>query len=476
MSENAKPPIQSVAIVGHGLATWLVAAALSSKLSEAITISVIGGDTYEPSDILYGSVLPPEAYNLHLSIGLDERVLLSRTGTAFCFGARYSSFGTVERNWVQAFHQPLPPISGVPVELLLSRSDIRLREILVSAAAAEAGRFAHPPQDGVHPLSPAEYGYIIDAGEMASVYKSLAKRVDLRTSPITKIDRQGDRIKSVRLQNGDVIDVDVFIDAAGPEALLSNLSPAPPLAQSIRFERQPCDGPDYPLNDVKGHEWGWQSVTRTRQTQTLMASGTEIPDKLFSDQSQHVSFSNEDHIPWQGNCVSIGQAAGSMAPLTIAPMRKLLRDVTRFSELFPISTDMTVEARAYNSAAMDDQIHSRIFQAAFYTERSFFRADAKTLKHPKLERKIRQYEERGYHVSYDHEPFDRLDWAILHDGVGRRPRRPDPLASSLDPAFVNAEINAMRQRIAAVVSQMPTHALYIEQLMRYLDRKGGGFG
>lgn len=479
MSETTPSPVRTVAIVGNGLAAWLIAALLRARLPETVHLTVIGGDTDEPSDILYGTVLPPEIYNLHLSFGLDERILLSQSQTAFCYGMKYASRGTEQREWVQAFHHPIPPLSGVPVGLLLSHTNIRLKDILISAVAGDAGKFAHPPQDQSNPLSMAEYGYIIDASEIASLYQSLTGPVDINSSPVSKIDAEQDRIHALYLENGEVVSPDFVIDVTGPNSLFNLVSSDPSLMATLRFERQSCDGPDLPLSYVEGNDEIWKSASQTRSARTLIACGKDVPGGFFSDASKEISFAREDRTPWRGNCVSIGQAAGPMVPLTVAPMRRLLRDVKRLSEYFPVSTDMKIEARAYNSAAIEDHRHARLFQTALKESGPSFGEclePPEALNDPKLTRKLQQYEERGYHVAYDHEPFDRLDWAILHDGLDRRPRRMDPLAASLDPDRVRAEIEAMRQRIAALVSQMPPHPLYIEKLLGYLDRKGGGVG
>jgi tryptophan halogenase len=90
---------------------------------------------------------------------------------------------------------------------------------------------------------------------------------------------------------------------------------------------------------------------------------------------------------------------------------------------------------------------------------------------PKLVRKLTQYNTRGHLVAYDNEPFDGVDWAILHDGIGRTPRRRDPLASSVDPAMTQSRLNELQNTTQAVIKKMPPHPLYMSKFISYLKRK-----
>ena len=461
-------PIRTLAIVGDGLAAWLAAVHLSVHLPDTVEITVVGGDTSAPMDALYGAVLPPEFYDVHTAIGVTEPELILETGTAFALGTAIENWGTAARSWVQSFHLPLPVTEGVPFHTLVAqRPDDSLQPYLVSAAAARAGRFVHPPQDPANPMSRAEYGYLIDPAEIAERYRRAARNVLTVPGKVATVERDGDTVGSITTDGGDVVTADLFIDASGPHSALLD-APTPTRTIDFRATTSPTTSATHPLARIRAGENGFTVLTATRRTQTQLdiAAGTD---------GEHTVPVFQREAAWVGNVVSLGQTACTVEPLTVAPMRLLLRDVLRIAELFPISTDMAVERRTYNAEARDDQDHALMFHHAHFADvdlpdAPYFR-DAACERSAKLDRKLAQYAARAYLVAYDNEPFYPVDWAVLHDGLGRRPARADRLAQQADPARVEARLSAMRAAVSAVVPKMPPHPVYLAKLGDYLARK-----
>ena len=87
----------------------------------------------------------------------------------------------------------------------------------------------------------------------------------------------------------------------------------------------------------------------------------------------------------------------------------------------------------------------------------------------RLARKLEQFESRGLCVQYDFEPFNTEDWAILHYGLGRQPRRHDLRIKALPGAA--AYLRDLNQAITGLVSRMPPHDQYLTRFGAYLEKK-----
>ena len=460
----ASRPVRRVAIAGGGLAAWMCAAHLAHHLPHDVSITVAGPDGPARWDALYGFVLPPEVFAFHTGIGLDERDLIADTDTAFALGTEVS--GWAGRSWVQPFHLPLPVVGGVPAHLAVAQDpDASLQPLLVSALAGQAGRFAHPPEDASHPLSRAEYGYQVSPDTLAGTYRACAGRVVHAASGIADVERTGDTVTALRLDTGERVEADIFIDATGPDACLAG-QPAPERTVRVAYDERAHSGASLPtVARVTASDTGWTLSAATRVTSHRLAVGADDGDSVPIFRQAKA---------WSGNVVALGQAACTVEPLTLAPMRLLLRDVQRLASLFPVTTDMRIERDAFNAKAMDDQDHALIFHYAHFRADGLpagpVFADAAAWSHPKLSRKWSQYAERGYLVSYDREPFFPLDWAVLMDGLGISPRRTDTLTAQADSGQAGAQLSALAHAARGVVRAMPPHALYLSKFLDYIAR------
>lgn len=484
----ASGPLTTVLLCGGGLSLWMTAAALRRSLPETVEITIVETSVNPVEDMFYGQVLPPQAYAFHLSIGLSEPELLLNTGTTFAFGTHFQNWAQTDRSWVQAFHQPLPVWDGIPLtKLIQQRPDTSLQMSLISAQAALKGVFAHPSDDTSHPLSRAEYGYAFDTKQLSALYKAATMQgtVRLIAAQIKTVNRNDTAINGVTLSDGQTLTADLFLDCTGPSAQLQKKTDAPVKAgRTVKATlRQTSDTPiGAAVQRVRSGDYGWRSEVTLRSGAlrlTVVDAGTHTetvdtgPDG--SDVSTVVQLGS-CAAAWTENCVAIGQAACILEPFTTAPIKLLLRDIDRGIKLFPVSADMRIEAQEYNRMFRDDYAHASLFNNAHFAipdhpDTPYWQAASAKIDDQKLVRKLTQYEGRGHLVAYDNEPFDDVDWAVLHDGMGRTPRRRDPLAALADPAIVQTRVEALQTAIGTVVQKMPPHSVYMSKFLSYLQRK-----
>ncbi|GHA97761.1 tryptophan halogenase [Algimonas arctica] len=462
----------------------MTAAALARSLPDSIQVTIVETGVNPVDDIFYGQILPPQAYAFHLSIGLSEPELLLNTGTTFALGTQFQSWAQTDRSWVQAFHQPLPVWDGVPLtKLIHQRPHASLQSILITAQAGLKGVFAHPSEDGAHLLSRAEYGYAVDPNQLSALYKAstLRRPIPLITAQIVSVQRASTGITGLTLSDGQTLHADLFIDCTGPLAQLQEKTTATAATdRTVKATLKQTSGTPLgaALQYVRSGGYGWRSEVILRsgaRRLTVCDANAQTETSAGPDVSTTLTLGSRPE-GWRTNCIAIGQAAYVIEPFTTAPMKLLLRDIDRVLKLFPISTDMRIDAQEYNRLFRDDYAHASLFnQAHFamsdYPETPYWQGTAAHNQDPKLVRKLTQYESRGYLAAYDNEPFDDVDWAVLHDGMGRTPQRRDPLAALVDPATIDTRLDALQNAIQSVVKKMPPHPIYMGKFLSYLQRK-----
>jgi len=482
----APAPLHHILVCGSGLAAQMTVAALSAQCPPHMQVTWLKIAGTEAKDVLYGSVTPPTAYDANLAIGVDEPSLVLDSTTAFSFGTQYVNWGPDCRNWVQAFHAPFPVVDGVFFyHYLLQRGIDDIAPYLVSAVVGKAGVFAHPPEDPRHPLSKAEYGYQFDPVSYGALFeRQVSPRVASLTGAIARIDRDGDTITSVHLADGRTLTADLYIDCTGPDA---RLCPSGGFEGGRRLSflagREPSAELGPPLRTVTAGSFGW-SARIPIEDANLQLTVYARADEGLALQAHGQAASNSGDFtlgrraePWSGNVVAIGLAAAVAEPVTPAPMLLLQRDIERLLSLLPVSPAMAVERREFNRQFAEDYRHAELFNRALFVSKgppqgAYWEAAAGSPLDERLTGKLQQFESRGLHVAYDHEPFELEDWIIMHFGMGRRPERHDRIADHVAPGKVDQYFMALRDTIARAVSGMPPHAAYRQGLANFLKQRG----
>ncbi len=508
MSQQTKTlkakPISKIAIYGAGIAAKQAALILKEALKNIVEIVIITPKAHCLSDVLYGGVTCPESYNINLRMNLSEPELFLNTNTSFSFGSHYTNWGPAKVSWLQCHHLPFPKDNAVDFHQLMTRHNVKLTDYLISAIAAQQGKFAHPPEENpASPLSRAEYGYYFNHQEFNALLSSKLDSSDIQVTQasLSEIILEEDNIDKLVLDTGDIISADLFIDCSGVDGeLISRLSHNKITFRAVKVNYTEQQNQDQavacrklvPLSD------GWQAITPIREKINVLSLTSCGSEPIKDDNVSFIKDSDGIHcdkislghrpFAWLGNCLSLGHAACIIEPLSPAPMKLLSLDLIRLLELLPVNTDMAFERQEYNRRFINDVTHAELFNKAFYDFRTSINEDDEDIKgisqslslfwrygmkkSPLLDRKIVQFLHRGKLVSYDLEPFNQEDWAILHSGIGRLPDKYDRLVEILDYKKMQEKLDNMRVGLAHFVAKMPPHQLYITKLLQYLKDKG----
>ena len=485
-------PLKTIAICGAGFSGILCAAALVKSLPEDIELLLIDIPGSNETDMFFGNVTSPAIYDFLLNIGITEPELLPKTNTTFSLGTRYSNWGKNQRSWIQSFHTPLPAFQGVAFHHYLTglRNSIAVlnsvEPYIMSAQAADKGVFAHPPEDKKTPLSSVEYGYHFSLEEWSALISTKIKdsRIEMVSGEIKTVQIQDGQIRSITLTDEKTIEADFFIDCTGINSKIGQ--------SEIQSERRLKAISYYRDKDITiptcrtltGTDFGWYSDTTLQDRQNRLT--------IYDPANEEIALSELDELnvtpiqaiigyanqPWQANCLTLGHGAATLEPLTPAPIMLLQRDIERLIELIPHTDNMDVEAREYNRRFIEDYNHASMFQRGFFDDESetnspYWQSAIDTKTSQKLANKITQFQSRGTVVEYDLEPFVREDWIQQHYGMGRLPRRHDPLADKADKHQIVQTLMHMRSANEALAAKMPPHHIYMKKLLEYIRKTHG---
>lgn len=496
--------LSRILIYGAGIAANQVALALSKALESNIELVLVTPEYPCLSDVLYGGITSPESYDMNLKLNLSEPELFLNTNTSFSFGSHYQNWGPRKKNWVQCHHLPFPSDNPVDFHQLIKRHKAQLSDYLISAIAATEGKFAHPPAENPSSaLSRAEYGYHFDHHQLNNLLTTKLKSTKIKVvkGSVVKVELDEDSIDTLTLESGETITADLYLDCSGINSdLLKHLSQAKTTFRevNISYIEQKNDNVGNPCRTLSPLNDGWQAKTSLRGKNSILTVTSKVRDSLTNDTCLFVSNENGIHSDkvalghqqqaWVGNCISLGHAACTIEPLTPAPMKLLGLDILRLLELIPVDTNMKLERQEYNRRFINDVTHAELFNKTFYDFRttitdnnekktenvnqsltSFWQYGME--RSQLLDRKIIQFLHRGNLVSYDLEPFNQEDWAILHYGMGRSPERSDRLVEIIDYKKMQEKLDNMKAGILHLVSKMPPHSIYLSKFLQYLKDK-----
>ena len=469
MSQHA---ISQLLVYGNTLAASMTVLALAKALPRSIKLVWVKPHTSCPGEVLYGGLSSPDAYQFNLQLGITEPDLILNTDTTFSFGTHFSQWGNNKRSWVQSFHLPFAVNAGVELHHFMTRHKLALGDFLISTQAALHGTFAHPPEGKPQsPLSRAEYAYHFDPAQWSAMFLSKLdkSRVTLREQDMVAVTNKHEHIEGLQLEDGSTLTADLYIDCSGiHRQLLASLKHEFTIQRSVQVTSQiaACTTTGPACRTITGHADGWHAVTPLRNKNQRIAlferSATATQhSELHACQTVQLGYYQQ---AWQGNCVGIGHSAYALEPVTPAPYILLTKDIERLLELIPLDTHAPIERQEYNRRFYADVSHAELFHRALYAQQR----DVGYASCEKLERKLNQYAHRGVLVSYDFEPFNQQDWAILHAGLSRVPQRYDRMAEQLDFNSMQTQLETVRSGIARLASTMPPHHIYLEKLSLYL--------
>jgi tryptophan halogenase len=500
-SESARgAPVRRVVIAGGGTAGWMVAACLSKVLGKRLEITLVESD--EISTVGVGEATIPTLVHFHRLLEINEQEFMAATQATFKLGISFEHWRDLDRHYIHSFGT-----TGAGSEHWAAGFQHYWRAALARGLAGDYGdycleleaarqdRFAHLPRGGMN------YAFHMDAGLYAKFLRRYSEGFGVRRveGKIVEVvhDAAAARIDALRLDNGAMLEGDLFIDCTGFRGLL--------IGQTLGVGYQDwsqwlhCDsavalqsasvGPAVPYTRSIAREAGWQWRI---PLQHRVGNGMVFSSRHWSDADATASLLSrvegellttprvlkfrpgQRDATWRGNCVAIGLASGFLEPIESTSIHLIQRGVVRLLQSFPSDGICQSDIDEYNAQSKDEIEHIRDFIILHYkvTERgdtAFWRECAAMDVPASLRHRIALFRETGRVFRAPNELFAENSWIQVMLGQGVLPRSHHPVADLLDDDALSRMLGELRGSIERTVRQLPAHQAYVETYARSAD-------
>ncbi|WP_395337273.1 tryptophan 7-halogenase [Novosphingobium sp. BL-8H] len=479
--------MRRLVLVGHDAPLWLAAAVLHRALPPGFMDLTLVALPEEDGPAKVHATQPP-LESLHSRIGLDETALLAATGGTFSAGQNVTGPGS--RPFFHAWSAYGAPIEGQPffLQWLRARADgmnADLQQFCPGAIAAINGRMMLPGSESAR-FGRCDYGYHLQAHAYAGLLRRHVEHAGctIHTSeqahPLPTADGQG--IAAIRLDDGQIIAGNLFIDLTQDALLLHDLPGARRVggdggsatrcltALAPPFTRIPA------FTELRAGPNGWLRLKPTRA-----ATGVEYhfdageDDGIALDAANRlagcarldgVSFETREtgrfEAPWIANCIAMGSAAERFHQFHDVDLHAVQLGLVHFLALLPPGEDFSAERDEYNRILASSFARIRDFQQAFRSlapwPGAFWERGRAIAVSPELAHRIALFRVRGEIAPHEDESFSEDSWRVMLTGLGVRPESWPPAADRLDPAQLRGGMRTMLQFIRDAVLAQPDHA------------------
>ncbi len=498
MSADRSPaPIREIVIVGGGTAGWMTAAAFARMLPVGHRVRLIESD--QISTIGVGEATIPAIRAFNEMLRLDEDEFMRATQATFKLGIEFVNWRRDGESYIHGFgvigrDQPLAKFYQYWLKLYQAGEAADLGAFSINTMAPLANKFMRPPADMPHsPLADIAYAFHFDAGLYARYLRKISeaggvKRVEGRI--IGTELREGDGfVAALRMENGERIEADLFIDCSGMAGLLieqalhtgfEDWSHWLPADSAIAL---PCAraGALAPYTRSTAHLAGWQwriplqhrtgngHVFSSQFTGADAARETLLAnlDGVALGEARLLRFATgKRNKAWNKNVVAIGLSSGFMEPLESTSIHMVQSAITRLIQCFPDRSFCQAEIDMFNAQSDEEYERIRDFLIMHYKvnerEGMPFWDYCRHMPVPdSVAQRIDLYRSRGRIFRKGDELFADASWLQIMHGQGLRAHGYHPLVDQRSNGDIKAFLNSVRGTIAACVEAMPDHAEYV---------------
>jgi tryptophan halogenase len=490
--------IRKIVIVGGGTAGWMAAAALAKVLGRAYTIDLV--ESEEIGTVGVGEATVPHLKLFNQVIGVDEIEFIKAVQGTFKLGIEFVDWARIGDRYFHGFG-PIGHERGVLafhqywLKLFLAGKAGDVGAYSLHPVAAARGRFMVSPEDAPphSPLAAIGYAYHFDAGLYAKYLRRHAEAQGVRRTEgrVIEVKLQGESgyIDAVRLDNGQTLAGDLFVDCSGfrglliEDALHTGYEDWTHWLPCDRAVAVPCekvsDPTPFTRSTARAAGWQWRIPLQHRTGNGYVYSSKYLGD----DEAAGTLLNNLDgraladprflkfttgmrRKTWNRNCVAVGLSSGFLEPLESTSIFLIQSCVARLVNLLPDRDFSPVLIERYNAQQRFEFERIRDFIILHYhaTERSNSPLwnYCRTMSIPEqLAEYIRLFRDSGRFFRDAEEMFALTSWVQVMLGQRIVPGSYHPAVDELSEEDLAKFVDGVRQVIATCVEAMPTHAQFI---------------
>ena len=487
--------IKHVVIAGGGTAGWMAAAAVSKLLGKTVKVSLV--ESEEIGTVGVGEATIPTLLTLHELLKIKEQDFISAVGGTFKLGISFENWHDVGKDYIHSFGYTGKDCWAAGFQhFWLKGKELGISkdfgEYCNEWAAAKQNRFAVLPNQNLN------YAYHFDSSRYAAFLRKIAEehgavRVEGKIEAVQQHEQTG-FITGLRLEDGQQIDGDFFVDCTGFRGLL--------IEQTLHAGYDdwqhwlPCDSalavqtenvqPPIPYTRSIAHEAGWQwRIPLQHRTGNGLVycskfwSRDEAEAKLRGNlegemvtEPRPIKFqTGTRRRHWVKNCVAVGLSSGFMEPLESTSIHLIQRSIVRFMQMFPSDGVRQPDIDEFNSQMKFEIENIRDFIILHYhvtnrTDTPFWR-HCRTMEIPEsLQHRIDLFKETGRVFKVPTELFGENSWTQVMLGQGLSPEQYHPIVNMMDEQELRDFLGGIHGSVERLVSQLPEHQRFIDHYCR----------
>jgi tryptophan halogenase len=496
--------IEKIVIVGGGTAGWMAAAALSrlksAKLKPGQHLSITLVESEQIGTVGVGEATIPPFVGFNNLLGLEEREMMAAAQATFKLGIQFSNWGKQGDSYIHPFGAYGYNMGGVSFLQVWHKArelgDKRPIQVFnVETLAAHFGKFAKTEDFRRDDLPPINYAYHLDAGRYAAFLRQRAEkqgvvRQEGRVNDV-QLDSETGYVTSIKLDNGEELSGDLFIDCSGFRGLL--------IEQTLKTGYEewthwlPCDravalpcnrddgSPPTPYTKATAHSAGWQWQV---PLQHRNGNGHVYCSAYMNDDEAHdILVNNLAGKPtadpnflrfvtgrrkkfWNKNVVALGLAAGFMEPLESTSIHLINTGVDKLMAMLSLDGITPSMESTFNRLTGKEYARIRDFLILHYNatsrDDSEFWNYCRTMSVPDtLIEKTELFKSNGVVFREEDELFTETSWAAVMMGQGIAMEGHNPVADTMDQHKTLNELNEMEKSIRYLVQNMKGHGDYV---------------
>ncbi len=478
----------------------MTAAALTELFKDLpISISLI--ESNQVGTVGVGEATLPHLRFFNQRLGINEPEFMKFVNATYKLGIEFVNWGQIGDAYIHPFGDFGVPANGVDFHhyWLKARamglgSPIGRFSLPVVAALEE--KFDFPRSDRSSWLSTYSYAYHIDAGLYAKYLREFSEqrgliRVeglinDVALNPCTGF------VESVRIEGGQSVEADLFIDCSGFRGLLieqalktgyEHWNKWLPCDRAIAIPSASNSSPlPYTRATADSAGWRWRIPLQNRVGNGHVYCSDYISDDdaemKLRDGLDGEALASANRLRfntgrrrkmWNKNVVAIGLSGGFLEPLESTGIHLIQLAIMKLIEFFP-DREMEPQYQREFNRSMDMEIN-RIknflilhYNATARDDTEFWRYVRSMSLPTELEDKIELFKETGHMLGYREGLFLEPSWVAVFLGQRVWPKRLDPRLAKISEAQLLSKLNKLEKAIKDDVDEMPLHVEALDDI------------
>ena len=442
--------VQKLVIAGGGTAGWMAAASFARTIGDTLDIVLVESDVIGTVGV--GEATIPTLLTLHEILKIKEQDFLKAVQGTFKLGISFEGWRDVGKDYIHSFGWTgkdswAAGFQHFWLKGLKKGISKEFGEYCNEWLAAKHNRFAVLPNQNLN------YAYHFDASLYAQFLRRMAEAdgVTRQEGKIVDVEQDGVSgfITGIRLDSGQLIEGDLFIDCTGFRGLLieetlqagyEDWTHWLPCNSAVAVQTQSV-APPVPYTRSIAREAGWQWRI---PLQHRVGNGVVFSDKHWSDDEainklltnvegevlteprvlKFKTGTRKRH--WHKNCVAMGLSSGFIEPLESTSIHLIQRSIIRLMQMFPYDGIRQPDIDEFNNQMSFEIENVRDFIVLHYnvTERddSDFWRQCRTMEVPEsLQHRIELFKQSGRVFKVPTELFGENSWIQVMLGQGLIP-------------------------------------------------------